>query len=264
MIITALVENTTKSELKAKHGLSLFISTKKHKILFDLGSDNTLFDNAEKRGIDLSEVDTVIISHGHFDQGGALSKLLSVNSMAKIYIQREAFEPHYSKAFFLKVPVGLDKKLETNPQIVMIDGDYIIDDELTLFTVNSISKCYSPANNALYDKNGKDSFSHEQNLIISENQVAVIMGCGHSGVVNIMDKAKRYQPKFCFGGFHLFNPLTRMTVQVTLLDKIAGELQAYGQTQFYTCHCTGVKAYRHLSKQLKNLHYMACGDRIEI
>ena len=264
MIITALVENTTKSELKTKHGLSLFIRTKKHKILFDLGSDNTLFDNAEKRGIDLSEVDTVIISHGHFDHGGALSKLLSINSMAKIYIQREAFEPHYSKTFFLKVPVGLDKNLETNPQIVMIDGDYIIDDELSLFTVNSISKCYSPANNALYDKNGKDSFSHEQNLIISENQVAVIMGCGHTGVVNIMEKAKRYEPKFCIGGFHLFNPLTRMTVPVTLLDQIAGELQAYGQTQFYTCHCTGVKAYRHLSKQLKNLHFMACGDSIEI
>ena len=37
MIITALVENTTKSELKAKHGLSLYIETQKHKMLFDLG-----------------------------------------------------------------------------------------------------------------------------------------------------------------------------------------------------------------------------------
>ena len=264
MIITALVENTTKSELKANHGLSLFIRTKKHKILFDLGPDDTLFDNAEKLGIDLSEVDTVIISHGHFDHGGALSKLLSVNSRAKIYIQREAFEPHYSKTLFLKVSVGLDDSLKTNPQIVLIDGDYSIDDELTLFTVNSISKCYSPANNALYDRNGKDSFSHEQNLIIAENQVAVIMGCGHSGVVNIMDKAKRYQPKFCFGGFHLFNPLTRMTVPAALLDEIACELQAYDQTQFYTCHCTGVKAYRYLSKQLNNLHYMSCGESVEI
>ena len=43
MRIVPLVENTTKSELKAKHGLSLYIETRLHKILFDLGSDNTLF-----------------------------------------------------------------------------------------------------------------------------------------------------------------------------------------------------------------------------
>lgn len=264
MIITALVENTTKSELKAKHGLSLYIQTKKHKILFDLGSDSTLFVNAEKRNINLSEIDTVIISHGHLDHGGALGKFLTVNSMAKIYVQRKAFEPHYSKTFFLKFPVGLDRRLKMEPQIVLIDGDYKIDEELTLLTVDEINKCYSPANNVLYDINGKDNFLHEQNLIISENQVTIIMGCGHSGVVNIMDKARTYEPKFCVGGFHLFNPITKKTVPLTLLDEIVQELRVYNQTQFYTCHCTGTKAYQYLSKQLQNLSYISCGDSIEI
>lgn len=83
MRITSLVENTTKSELKTKHGLSLYIETKLHKILFDLGSDSTLFENAMKRNIDISKVDTVIISHGHFDHGGALKKFLDINSLAK-------------------------------------------------------------------------------------------------------------------------------------------------------------------------------------
>lgn len=264
MIITALVENTTKSELKAKHGLSLYIHTKKHKILFDLGSDHTVFENAEKRGIDLSEVDTVIISHGHFDHGGALREFLKGNAKAKVYAQREAFAPHYSKALFLKVPVGLDNSLESNPQIVLIDGDHRIDEELSLFTVTDTGKCYSPANDALYDENGKDRFSHEQNLIISENQVAVIMGCGHAGIVNIMEKASEYQPVVCVGGFHLFNPLTKRTVPHALLDEIAVQLRPYRQTQFYTCHCTGVKAYGYLAKQLQNLHYLSCGDSIEI
>lgn len=194
MKITALVENTTKSELKAKHGLSLYVETKLHKILFDLGSDDTLFENAIKRNIDISKVDTVIISHGHIDHGGALKKFLDVNSSACIYVQREAFEPHYSKTLFFKVPVGINRKLSTNKQIILLDGDYKIDDELSLFTVNKANKFYSPVNDALYDKNGKDTFAHEQNLIISENQVALIMGCGHAGVVNIMDKTKTYQP----------------------------------------------------------------------
>ena len=91
MKIISLVENRTKSDCKAKHGLSLYIETKTHKILFDLGSDDTLFDNAVRRNIDLSKVDTVIISHGHFDHGGALKKFLEVNSFAKIYVQKGSF-----------------------------------------------------------------------------------------------------------------------------------------------------------------------------
>ncbi len=61
MKITVLVDNVTKSELKAKHGLSLYIETCKNKILFDLGSDKTFIDNAKLKNIDLSEVDIVII-----------------------------------------------------------------------------------------------------------------------------------------------------------------------------------------------------------
>ena len=90
------------------------------------------------------------------------------------------------------------------------------------------------------------------------------MGCGHAGVVNIMDKAKEAQPALCVGGFHLFNPLTKRTVSAPLLDEIAGELRSYSQTQFYTCHCTGEKAYRYLSKQLPNMHYLSCGDSVEV
>ena len=53
MKIISLVENRTKSDCMAKHGLSLYIETKTHKILFDLGPDNTLFDNAVRRNIDI-------------------------------------------------------------------------------------------------------------------------------------------------------------------------------------------------------------------
>lgn len=264
MRITSLVENTTKSELKAKHGLSFYIETRLHKILFDLGSDNTLFENAVKRNIDITKVDTVIISHGHIDHGGALKKFLDVNSLANIYVQREAFEPHYSKTLFLKIPVGIDNNLKLNRQIILLDGDYKIDDELSLFTVTKTNKFYSPVNNALYDEKGKDTFAHEQNLIISENQIALIMGCGHAGVVNIMEEAKKYQPSFCIGGFHLFNPITKKSVSKELLNAIATELQRYKDTQFYTCHCTGEKAFYYLKEHMNNLHYMSCGDTVEV
>ncbi len=264
MVITSLVENTANSGLKARHGLSLYIETKSHRILFDLGPDETLFENAEKMNIDIASVDTVIISHGHYDHGGALGRFLKRNSSATVYVQRKAFEPHYSKTLFFKTSIGIDPKWKAHGQVVILDGDYKIDEELSLFTVDKTEKFYSPANDALYDKNGRDTFSHEQNLIITENHTVVIMGCGHAGVVNIMEKTENSKPYFCIGGFHLFNPLTKKTVSENLLDEIAKELQKYKDTQFYTCHCTGKEAYQYLSQKMKNMHYMSCGERLEI
>ncbi len=264
MRITSLVENTSACELKTRPGLSLFIETRNHKILFDLGPDRALFENAKKKNIDLTKIDTVIISHGHFDHGGALRDFLKINGNAKVYVQRKAFQPHYSKTLFLKIPVGIDHTLEAHPQVILLDGDYQIDDELFLFTVKETYKCHSPANDVLYDKNGKDAFSHEQNLIITEDQSVLIMGCGHAGVVNILNRAKSYQPKVCVGGFHLYNPLTKRVVPFALLNEIAEALRKHENTRFYTCHCTGIKAYQYLSKQMPNLFYLSCGEVIEI
>ena len=263
MKITALVENRSDGEMEAKHGLSLYIETEKHKILFDLGPDNTLFENADRRGIDLAAVDTVIISHGHVDHGGALKRFLKINNKARIFVQRKAFERHYSKFLFLKVPVGLDAALQTHPQIVLLDGDYKIDDELQLFTVADTGKYHSPMNDALYTDNSHDNFSHEQNLMIFGEQNVLIMGCGHAGVVNILERAARYNPQVCIGGYHLMNPLTKQTVPDDLLDGIASELSKHN-ILYYTCHCTGERAFNYLSKRVANLNYLSCGATVEV
>lgn len=261
MNITALVENHAKGRLKAVHGLSLYIETAKHKLLFDLGPDDTLFCNAQLCGIDLSQVDTVILSHGHHDHGGALSRFFQINSTAKVYVQQKAFEPHYSKLLF-STYIGLNREMQHHPQVVLLEGDYQIDDELRLFTVENTAKCYSSANDTLYENDEKDCFTHEQSLIITEEQSVLIMGCGHTGVVNILEKAAAYQPRLCVGGYHLFNPSTRMTVRHELLDEIEKALRQYPETTFHTCHCTGEAAFNYLSQKMTNLFYLSCGDTI--
>lgn len=71
MIIKTLAENTSNdAQFETEHGLSLYIETSKHKLLFDLGASDLFAKNAVKMGVDLSAVDTVIISHGHADHGG--------------------------------------------------------------------------------------------------------------------------------------------------------------------------------------------------
>ena len=221
MKITALVENKSNCELKPVHGLALYIETETHKLLFDLGPDDTLLKNAEKRGIDLGQVDTVIISHGHFDHGGALEAFLGVNRTAKIYVQRRAFEKHFSRSMgFIKVPIGLDRKLMEHPQVVLVDGELRIDEELLLFTVAETGKYHSAANDTLYDENGPDSFAHEQDLMVFGERNALIMGCGHCGVVNILERAEAYRPDVCIGGYHLMIPVSKKTVPEEVLEGI--------------------------------------------
>ncbi|WP_167956153.1 MBL fold metallo-hydrolase [Anaerosporobacter faecicola] len=264
MKITALVENQAKDDCKAKHGLSLYIETQKHKILFDLGPDSTLFTNAAKKNIDLTKVDTVIISHGHMDHGGALKKFLAINNHAKIYVQRRAFEAHSSKFLWIYANVGIDKAFLHHPQIVLLDGDQVIDEELQVFVVTEDRMCYSNANDSLYENRQKDHFLHEQNLVINEKVTAMFVGCGHTGIVNIMKKGIQYAPQVCIGGYHLYNPLTKKTVETKLLDEIASHLKQYDTVDFYTCHCTGKVAYTYLASKLTHMHYLSCGETITL
>lgn len=264
MKITMLVENRSDCELTPVHGLSLYIETERHKLLFDLGPDDTLLKNAERRGIDLGGVDTVVISHGHADHGGALAAFLEANHTAKVYIQRRAFEKHFSKPLgFLKAPVGLDQKYAEHPQVVLLDGEYRIDEELLVFTTPDTSKFHSMANDTLYDESGRDGFAHEQDLMIFGEKNVLIMGCGHCGVVNILERAGEYGPKLCIGGYHLMVPATKKTVPKEILDGIAGELNRYDM-DFYTCHCTGEEAYRYLSLRVPRMRYLSCGGTIEV
>lgn len=96
MLLRALIENTsTTSDYKCEHGLSLYIETQKHKILFDTGASGLFAENASVMGIDLSKVNIAVISHGHHDHGGGLKTFLGINSQAKVYIHGKAFEKHY-------------------------------------------------------------------------------------------------------------------------------------------------------------------------
>ena len=76
MKITALTENTTQCGLPTEHGLSLYIETEKHTVLFDMGQSDLLAQNAASLGVDLRKADAAVLSHGHYDHGGGLKTFL--------------------------------------------------------------------------------------------------------------------------------------------------------------------------------------------
>ncbi len=271
--IIALVENTKSSkEYCAKHGLCLYIETATHKILFDLGPDNTFVKNAEKMGIDLKAVDTVVISHGHKDHGGGLKAFFSLNSKAKIYVRKTAFDPHYIKLLNIPFPVSLDKSLACSERFVFTNDNHVIDDELTVFSNVKSSEFHSKSNDVLLTKKEnrliKDDFNHEQNVILtSGGKKILISGCSHSGVVNIQKKAEiisKDKMSYVIGGFHLFNPPTKKSESNELIYDIANALNKNKST-YYTCHCTGIKVYEQMKETLKDkLQYLSTGTELEL
>ena len=269
--IVTLVENTTlSSEYRCKHGLCLYIETEKHKILFDVGQDDLFIENAKKMQIDISEIDTVIISHGHKDHGGALKAFMSLNSEAKIYIRKAAFEPHYIKVLGLPFDVGLDEELLNNEQIVVTTDEMRIDEELFLFSNVTSDTYFSKSNKALYTKKQRrmvpDDFCHEQNLIITANGKRVLFsGCSHTGIVNIQNQAEKLilsEISTVVGGFHLNNPPTKKYESDEMIANITNALEKK-KSDYYTCHCTGIKAYKKMKYKLgERLHYLSTGTEI--
>ena len=271
MKIVTLLENTAKSpNFKSKHGLSVYIETAKHKLLFDLGPDDTFIHNAKELGIDLTIVDAVILSHGHYDHGGGLLDFLKINGTAKVYMSEKAFEPHYIKSWFKKRYIGLDKGLTGNERFILTGDTLRIDDELFLFS-DVEGQFGTKSNNVLLTKTQqgyvRDDFAHEQNLIVeTEGKVALFSGCSHRGVVNIMRTAHKHRPeiKAVFGGFHLHNPATGRNEPPKVAEKVAEELLAY-ETVCYTGHCTGDKAFGTMHGVLGDkVRRLSTGAEIEI
>ena len=258
MKITSLLENTAcSSEVEAEHGLSLYIETENRKILFDMGQTTLFASNAEALGISLGEVDMAVLSHGHYDHGGGLAKFLEINSKAPVYINRDAFLPHYNGT---EKYIGLDTFLADSQRIIFVGDECRIGDGLTLFSCNGNERKYTLGGAELTEKVGErfipDDFRHEQYLLIEEDgKRTLISGCSHKGILNIVEW---FTPDILVGGFHFSKlPLD------DILTAAAQALDAY-PTEYYTCHCTGIEQYEFMKSQMKRLNYLSCGESIVI
>lgn len=270
-IITLIDDKTNNENLKSEHGLCFYIETENHKLLFDVGASDLFLDNAKILGTDISEIDTVIISHGHNDHGGGLREFLNYNDKALIYINKNAFGDYYSLKNKVLYYIGLDKSLKDNERICFTSDYFKIDNELELFSNVKGRELMPYSNNHLLEKvNGKyvkDSFCHEQNLIINSNDKTVLItGCAHNGIVNIYnycEKLKGKQPNCVLGGFHLTNPKGN-TENEKLIDAVGDKL-LNTNSKFYTCHCTEQQAFDKLKKILaEKTEYLNTGNIIKI
>lgn len=263
MRITVLCENTAACEaLTAEHGLSLYVQTNRHKLLFDMGQTDAFWRNAEKLGIDLKDVDVAVLSHGHYDHGGGLAYFLEHNKKAKVYINEHAFGAYYNAADSY---IGLDNTLKNNGRVVLVGDKLVIDEELFLYSCNDRLPSHETVHYGLQVKEKDslmpDSFLHEQYLLVQEEGRQVLFsGCAHKGVLNI---ARWFAPDVFVGGFH-FMKLDPETEDRDVLRQAAQELLTYPAV-YYTGHCTGIPQYGFLKEIMGGqLHSISTGATIHI
>ncbi len=273
MIIKTLVENTALSKnFGCEHGLSLYIESKDRKILFDVGASGLFLENAKKLDTNISDVDYLIISHGHFDHGGGLSVFLRENEKAKVFLHRFAFEKYYAlRANGELEYIGLDEKLRQNGRMVFTSDRFLISEGIELFSNVTQKEPLPKSNNGLFmEQNGEivqDVFAHEQNLLIEENgKTLLVTGCAHNGIINILEyfcELKGRMPDYVIGGFHLFSRSSGNEAP-EMIDKISEYLRET-KAKFYTCHCTGLEPYKRLKAAMgDSIDYLPAGSEITI
>ena len=254
MRIVTLVENSCGAEnCIAEHGLSIYIETEKHKLLPGVEQTDAVVRNAEALGVDLNAVDTVILSHGHYDHSGGILPFSNLNHSAQIIMQRSAAEPHYNGERY----IGIDTDIIKLPNVRLIDGDTQLDDDMFLFSGITGRRCYPQGNKKLSCvKNGEkvcDDFCHEQCLVITENGKRwLLSGCAHNGILNILDRFRELfgsYPDFVITGFHMMKREGEHTEEEK--EVIIQTAQGLSQldTVFYSGHCTGIPAFE-MMKQI--------------
>lgn len=268
MRVQILLENIARDErLAAAHGLSVYIETAHHKVLVDAGSDARISENAKKLGIDLMDVDTVVLSHGHYDHSGGLTEFLRLNKKATIYAGEGFAKPHYDQ--FGRY-IGVEPALIGHPQVKEVSGNLKIDDELKLLNFNHkmpvepINTCGMTEGEIDGSKTVRlspETYDHEHYLLVTEGDSNVLFsGCSHKGIVNISEWAGKFRPKAIFGGFHLMDVKQE---EFATLDHIAEELKKTGIV-YYTGHCTGMEQFEYLKGLMgDSLEYAAGGDVFE-
>ena len=277
MRIINLVENELgETGCEAAHGLSFYVETENHKLLFDTSPSEVVLRNAQKLGVDLTAVDTVILSHGHYDHSGGIIAFMELNPNAKIYMQHNAGGDYYAydgedKGFRY---IGIDKKILSLPQVQLLEGDTKIDDELQLFTVDKRAFPLPSTNKRLRELHGveykQDEFKHEQNLLLTADGKKILFcGCAHNGILNVMETLERkfgkeLLPDLVIGGFHLMKRTEFSETDTAEVSEIANRLKSY-KAHFATCHCTGLPVFNQMKEIMgEQLSYVRSGDEVVV
>ncbi|KZL91433.1 MBL fold metallo-hydrolase [Clostridium magnum] len=260
--ITTLIENSQgdNKELINEHGLSLYIEVDEVKILFDTGKSGDFIKNAERLKVDLSRLDYVILSHGHYDHSGGFEKLVGkIGSSFKLIVGEKFFNAKHKL-------LGKDRykyngnpfeeefiKLNSIPIKYINEDIFSINEDIMIFSNIERKNSFEKLNENFFvkqvDEYNIDTFLDEIVLAIKLNgYLFVVLGCSHVGLVNILETIlkRTNMPIYgIFGGTHLIEA-DELRLNSTINFLTDKQIRILGMS-----HCTGENAVKEFKEKFK-------------
>jgi len=251
IVITSLVENTVNiGGLCAEHGLAFLIRAGGRKILFDTGQTDLLLTNSRKMGLPLEDVESIVLSHGHYDHTGGLSAIGGIAPRARLFAHPAALAPKFT-ANADRTSRFIGASSTSVAVFNEVDREVIWTSNPTEIRPGIFATGEIPRVNEFEDVGGRfyldadccqpDPLLDDQALFFdSADGLVVILGCAHSGVVNTVEyilAINRARPLFALiGGLHL------LTASPDRMKQTIAALQRWAPRKIIPGHCTGQHA----------------------
>jgi len=251
----------------AEHGFSCLIKTsdgsEEHVILMDVGISGTcLLHNAQLLKIDLSKVEALILSHGHFDHCWGLREILSkIPRGIPLVFHPDAFLPRRFNLPALKIQVSMPsldenmlRKAGMEIRKIREDSTLASGGVLVLGEIERITEFEKGMPGMEAEINGAwvaDRFPDDRGVAVKVKNkgLVVIGGCSHAGIVNTVKHAQKVTgtPKVhaVLGGFHLTGPMMEPVIGPTM-----GEMKKINPDYIIPTHCTGWRAINQFAKEM--------------
>jgi 7,8-dihydropterin-6-yl-methyl-4-(beta-D-ribofuranosyl)aminobenzene 5'-phosphate synthase len=263
-----LKDGQYRRSILTEHGFSALVRTttdgKTHTLLFDTGfSEIGAAYNANALGVDLAEIETIALSHGHMDHTGGFAAMTAAipNKGIPVVAHPAIFRaPRYlklSETLKINLPsltreavaaTGM-KLVETTEPLPLLDGDVLFLGEIPQKT--DFEKGFPIAH---YQEKGEekwDPIEDDTSLVmnVKGKGLVVLSGCAHAGIVNTVHYAREVtgieKVYAVMGGFHLTGPLFEH-----IIDRTTDELKKINPAYIIPTHCTGRKAIAHIEKEM--------------
>ncbi|WAJ44300.1 MBL fold metallo-hydrolase [Mycobacterium sp. Aquia_216] len=262
------VEGRTVPGLVAEHGFSALITTRRgetsHTVLFDTGvSPDGMATNIERLGLDVSEIEVVVLSHGHFDHAGGFPGLARLRGRAGLPL---TVHPMVWSRRRIAVPGQRPWEMPTlSRSALQAEGLEVIErrqpslllDESVLIT-GEVDRTTDFEHGMPHHEAWRTTGWEPDPLILDEQALVVhlrgrglvvLTGCGHAGAVNIVRHALRLtgvdKLHALVGGLHLSGPAFEPLIGPTVVA-----LAAMAPDVLVPAHCTGWKAQHRLATAL--------------
>ncbi len=271
--LVILVDDSTSSEsLRAEHGLAVHIAGPGRRLLLDAGAGGeALLANARALEVDLAGVDSIILSHGHYDHtGGLAAAAAACRHGVTLYAHPTAWRKRWADRpgkplRDISCPHPLEDLCRADLRFQPVQAPQKLEDWLVLS---------GPIGGP---KHGREIFvvKREDDLVVDgfedemfclvrgERGWAVVTGCCHRGLKNTLRMARLLahdEPVVAvLGGLHL------RSAPPDELASAAAVLHEAGSPEVYPCHCTGQEAVAFLAERMPGkVHPVSAGKRIVI